>query len=473
MRRFRPGFKLVACLIVVAQMAIVALQRAQIGSQQVLLDEIKSHPSGPVHSIMGAAPKTSLVIPLTLFFTYKLNILDGKTLPPGAASWDPKSKQALAWPTTANVINVMSEKDCSSGTEKIMNMEGNERVHLKVLDESTCIDILGSLPPKLSRPLRKAFTDETRSWFRADICKGAAVYAQGGFYAGTLAAACFFSSDLQTTAAAAFFRSDPLAAQIQTWALGCHFETLCLKGLPSWQQGPRVMSPVRSQSTPDSRLLSGHMSQFFQGFFGATKQHPALYKYLQRLKEFYSKEQQAKHVSKRLACKRPELAGGKPYQDGRTHDHSCNLLPRLLYQAWEDWQLDHVGMLSGFHFRTVDAQLRQHPATAMIMQEDWKQSVPPVNRAIASQHGLGCCCDEVIWDPVTLKVPFYSRSPGTGSWFCVDIEKMPSLPEDNPALCQEMLKYHKVDPCFCERKCLNGNPGYKPMYKSVIKNKVV
>ena len=80
------GFKLVAGLIVVALVVIIALQRAQIGSQQVLLDEIKSHPSGPVHSIKGAATtNTSMVIPLTIFFTYKLNILDGKTLPPGAS----------------------------------------------------------------------------------------------------------------------------------------------------------------------------------------------------------------------------------------------------------------------------------------------------------------------------------------------------------------------------------------------------
>jgi len=427
------NFKLVAGLIVVALMVIIALQRAQIGSQQALLDEINwlsdsyisaAHQSGD--SIKGGATtNTNMVIPPTLFFTYKLNTLDGKTLPPGASSWDPKSKQALAWPTTANVINVMSEKDCSSGAEKITNIEGNERVRLKVLDHAACIDILDSLPPKLSS-LKKAFMDETKSWFRADICKGAAVYAQGGFYA------------------------DP--------DVGFR--------MPLREFVPATASFVAARAT-------GHMSQFFQGFFGATKQHPALYKYLQRLKEFYSKGQQAKHLSKRLACKRPELAGGKPYQDDRTHDHSCNLLPRLLYQAWEDWQLEHAGMLSGFHFRTVDAQLRQHPATAMIMQEDWKQSAPPVNSAIPSQHGLGCCCDEVIWDPVTLKVPFYSRSPGTGSWFCVDIEKMPSLPEDNPALCQEMLKYHKVDPCFCERKCLNGNPGYKPRYKSVVKNKAI
>jgi hypothetical protein len=105
-------------------------------------------------------------------------------------------------------------------------------VTARVLDHEACLKIIQSLPPVLSKPLTAAFVEETKTWFKADICKGAAVYNRGGFYA------------------------DPdLAFRLPLHEFIGQFSFIAARAV-------------------------GHYTQFFQGFFGATSKHPILYNYL-------------------------------------------------------------------------------------------------------------------------------------------------------------------------------------------------
>ena len=217
-----------------------------------------------------AAPpldKNNIEIPLTLYFTYKLNVLDGRSLPPGATSWDVTKQQPLAWPTTANVLNVIPEETCDRGVARILGIPGNQHIKSKVLDSDACINIIRSLPAPLGVPLTEAFSSELDSWFRADLCKGAAVYSTGGFFA------------------------DP--------------DVLFRMPLTDF---------VDDHTSFIAAIGTGHYTQFFQGFFGATKQHPAMYAYLELMVEFYNKEHRAKPPWERLSCKRTVLEHS--YEDG-------------------------------------------------------------------------------------------------------------------------------------------------------------
>jgi hypothetical protein len=83
-------------------------------------------------------------------------------------------------------------------------------------------------------------------------------------------------------------------------------------------------------------------------------------------------------------------------------------------------------------------------------QTNWKQGEPEVDRAVPSQEGVGCCCDEVIYDPTTHIAPFYSRFPATGSWFCISKEEQKVLPKKFPVVCKEMVRNKKLPAGFCD-----------------------
>jgi hypothetical protein len=150
----------------------------------------------------------------------------------------------------------------------------------------------------------------------------------------------------------------------------------------------------------------GDKAQFFQGFVGASRRHPVLKRFLSLLGQYYD------------GLHKLECPG----------DNSCNLGPRLLYEAYEEW------LSSGDGVNGSDTPA----SSAQLMVESWKQAVPKVDKLVQSQDGIGCCCDVVIYDPESFVVPFYSRFPGH-TWFCVGSAFIADLPEREPALCKELV----------------------------------
>jgi hypothetical protein len=278
-----------------------------------------------------------------------------------------------------------------------------------IRDVSAAADSAAPGSPEANKSLADFFAEETREGHKTDLCLGASLLAHGGFVA---------DPDVK-------FRL-PLSAFVRP-ATG-FFATL----------------PV------------GRAAQFLlPGVVGAAPNHPVLARFLALALEFYR--------------------GAHALECGMDGGECAGLGARLLYEGFRGWAEGRPAAAAVPRAAVVRvgeggeggegsaegegegeaggeaAKVQAAPEGAQLVQEHWKQAEPRVDKSVPSQDGVGCCCDVVGFDPVTLAAPFFLRFPGR-TWFCVDRAAVPALPEEEPELCRELVaRGIDLGSGFCER----------------------
>ena len=159
------------------------------------------------------------VIPPILTFTYHTNLLT-----------TPKSD-----------LSDSEDVALSHNVQQITSLHPESTVHF--LNDQDCLaSIIDTLGPDTN--LTKYFTQETHGMYKADICRGAALYQTGGLY---------FDIDVET------------------------------RGIPLWD----VIAPMTEFVTVLVHEDSNHLGGFFQAFIGVVPRHPVMKRYLELFVEYY------------------------------------------------------------------------------------------------------------------------------------------------------------------------------------------
>ena len=159
------------------------------------------------------------VIPPVLTFTYHTNLL------------------------TTPQTQLTDEEDISlsQNIQQIINLHSESTIHF--LTDSECISSIQSTLG-YNTNLTTYFRNEKHGMYKADICRGAALYETGGLY---------FDIDVET------------------------------RNIPLWD----VILPNTEFVTTLVHKDSNHIGNFFQAFIGVTKHHPIMKRYLELFVEYY------------------------------------------------------------------------------------------------------------------------------------------------------------------------------------------
>ena len=159
------------------------------------------------------------VIPPVLTFTYHTNLL------------------------TTPQTQLTDEEDIalSQNIQQIINLHSESTVHF--LTDTECISSIQSTLG-YNTNLTSYFRNEKHGMYKADICRGAALYETGGLY---------FDIDVET------------------------------RNIPLWD----VILPNTEFVTTLVHKDSNHIGNFFQAFIGVTKHHPIMKRYLELFVEYY------------------------------------------------------------------------------------------------------------------------------------------------------------------------------------------
>ncbi|KAL7451504.1 hypothetical protein ACHAWC_003330 [Mediolabrus comicus] len=159
------------------------------------------------------------VIPPVLTFTYHTNLL------------------------TTPQTQLTDEEDIalSQNIQQIINLHSESTVHF--LTDTECISSIQSTLG-YNTNLTTYFRNEKHGMYKADICRGAALYETGGLY---------FDIDVET------------------------------RNIPLWD----VILPTTEFVTTLVHKDSNHVGNFFQAFIGVTKHHPIMKRYLELFVEYY------------------------------------------------------------------------------------------------------------------------------------------------------------------------------------------
>ena len=159
------------------------------------------------------------VIPPILTFTYHTNLLT----------------------TPHSQLTDSEDIALSQNVHEITALHPDSQIHF--LNDNDCLkSIQSTLGP--STNLTKYFSNEKHGMYKADICRGAALYETGGLY---------FDIDVET------------------------------RSIPLWD----VIAPQTEFVTTLVHKDSNHIGGFFQAFIGVVPNHPVMKRYLELFVEYY------------------------------------------------------------------------------------------------------------------------------------------------------------------------------------------
>ena len=181
-----------------------------------------------VVSMEGKGRPEGHVIPNIAVFTYKFDLLSADE-------------------------TMLSEDELLLKRNVERTMSLHHDIHARFLDDKACLESIRSImlkhPDKLKN-LDAYFIHEPRGMYKADICRGAALYETGGLY---------FDIDLKP--------------RMSMWS---------------------VIDPGTQFVVPQVYEASRDRGMFFQAFIGTVKEHPMILRYMEKFCSFYSGEIQLK-----------------------------------------------------------------------------------------------------------------------------------------------------------------------------------
>ena len=183
----------------------------------------------------------SYAIPKVLIFTYFKDLLSKDTL------LDDDEERVLA----ANVRHSIGVMNTTKNNGKASSLSSD--LIVRFLTDGDCIKSLERVYP----PLVPYFEQESTGMFKADMCRGSALYETGGFYL-----------DVDVGIRTNFWASDP----------------------------PGLLLPTTEFVTALVHRQSNYLNHFFQAVIGTAPQSPILYKYLEKFYQHYrSREESLRH----------------------------------------------------------------------------------------------------------------------------------------------------------------------------------
>mmetsp|Transcript_9804 Transcript_9804/g.19919 ORF Transcript_9804/g.19919 Transcript_9804/m.19919 type:complete len:491 (-) Transcript_9804:2215-3687(-) len=166
------------------------------------------------------------VIPPILTFTYHTNLLT----------------------TPHSQLTDSEDVALSQNVQEITSLHPESKV--RFLNDDDCLKSIQATLG-MDTNLTKYFKSETHGMYKADICRGAALYETGGLY---------FDIDVET------------------------------RSIPLWE----VIAPTTEFVTTLVHKDSNHLGGFFQAFFGVVPKHPMMKRYLELFVEYYEGKVQVK-----------------------------------------------------------------------------------------------------------------------------------------------------------------------------------
>ncbi len=181
----------------------------------------------------GIIPHHRHAIPPVLIFTYHTDLLATPT-----SGLVDDEDVALA----ENVKSIISLHRENAGDDGGASSSPNDTMTVRFLNDDDCISsIRNSLGSDTN--LTRYFADEEKGMYKADICRGAALYETGGLY---------FDVDIE--------------ARMSLWD---------------------VIDANAEFVTTYVHVDSNHRGGFFQAFIGSTRMHPILLRYLELFVDYY------------------------------------------------------------------------------------------------------------------------------------------------------------------------------------------
>lgn len=159
------------------------------------------------------------IIPPILTFTYHTNLLT----------------------TPTSQLSDSEDKSLSQNVQQITSLHPESKV--RFLNDDDCVQSIQVTLGKDTN-LTKYFRKEQHGMYKADICRGAALYETGGLY---------FDIDVET------------------------------RSIPLWT----VIAPTTEFVTTLVHKDSNHVGNFFQAFIGVVPKHPVMKRYLELFVEYY------------------------------------------------------------------------------------------------------------------------------------------------------------------------------------------
>jgi len=163
--------------------------------------------------------KHAHIIPPILTFTYHTNLLT----------------------TPTSQLNDSEDRSLSQNVQQITALHPESTI--RFLNDDDCLQSIQATLG-MDTNLTKYFQRETHGMYKADICRGAALYETGGLY---------FDIDVET------------------------------RSIPLWE----VMDPQTEFVTTLVHKDSNHLGGFFQAFIGVMPKHPVMKRYLELFVEYY------------------------------------------------------------------------------------------------------------------------------------------------------------------------------------------
>ena len=229
-----------------------------------------------------------------------------------------------------STIRYLTDDDCIRSIQNAMKDE-NTKIKLKQKQNKKVTE-------QDNEKLVKYFQNETKGMYKADICRGAALYETGGLY---------FDVDIQ--------------ARMTIWS---------------------VLSPTTDFVTVKVHRESNHPGGFFQAFIGVTKHHPVIKLYLKYFLEYYEGKRK---VDGPLGV----ILLGQAYNDYRNSlqshgsDEKSSFHERMEEELWQEIKY-HPRL-----FPDVDPPTGKRRACHFMVAIPWKKGVAPFYSRVKGSRMCG------------------------------------------------------------------------------------
>lgn len=202
----------------------------------------KSNDAKKKKSTVNVQTRHSHVIPNTLIFTHSINLLTYK--PP------------------SNTSNKIISKEQQVDMDELLALQANvyhtinlyPNANVRFLTDEDCIRSLQTVLGQKS-PLITFFQKESEGMYKADICRGAALYETGGLY-----------FDVDVGVRTNLFEKSQEEEE----------------GKTNW-----ILFPNTTFVTSLVHRQSNHIGNFFQAFMGTTSHHDIIKRYLKLFQQYY------------------------------------------------------------------------------------------------------------------------------------------------------------------------------------------